>query len=124
MSGRRAKKTLRATALRLLLPRLVVFLTGCLVLAFGQALTVAPSTGASAATADLTLRVPAWSDADQRQHPECTPAADWPAARPAAAVVVESVRDGVHRRISFDRAWRLNHNGTDVDDLWVLGVCG
>jgi hypothetical protein len=39
-------------------------------------------------------------------------------------VVVQVLRDGRHLEVGFDRAWRLNHNGTEVDDLWVLGVCG
>ena len=110
-------------ALRVLLPRLALFFTCCLALALAQALTVGTSTGASAATAGEPLRVPSWSAVDHRQHPECTPVADWPANRPPAYLVVESVRDRVHRKISFDRAWRLNHDATDVDDLWVLGAC-
>ena len=31
--------------------------------------------------------------------------------------------DGARLRIGFDRAWALNHDDTEVDDLEVLGAC-
>jgi len=52
------------------------------------------------------------------------PSAVWPTGTPADFVVVHSFRTDDHRKIAFDVAWRLNHNDTDVDDVWVIGVCG
>lgn len=123
MIVRTRKTTLKAIVLRVLASRLALLLGVFVVLAFGHPLVAGVSTG----TAVITARqppAPSWSTADAREHPECTPAADWPAGRLAPYLVVQAVRDGVHRKLSFDRAWRLNHNSTEVDDVWVLGVCG
>ena len=124
MDGRARKQTLTAVALRVLVPRLALFLAVCVTLACGHALGQGFASGSAAVTGDQTLSVPSWSTADTTEHPECTPAEKWPAGDLAAYVVVQAVRDGVHRKITFDRAWRLNHDDTDVDDVWVLGVCG
>jgi len=66
---------------------------------------------------------PAWTPADATAYPGCVPLSAWPSGKPAPYVVVQSVREDTHHRVAFDRAWQLNHNATETDDVWVLGVC-
>ena len=78
----------------------------------------------AARPADGSVRaLPAWTAADAAANPGCVPSSAWPQGRLAAAVVGYGVADGVARRVDFGRAWELNHNARDSDDLWVVGVC-
>lgn len=118
-------RTFRSTLLRAVVPRLVVFGAGALVLIVGHTVAADPTVPSILVPAERVAGVaPSWTAADAAAHPECTPSATWPAGRPAGHLVVQGVRDGSHRKVTFDRAWRLNHNATAVDDLWVLGMCG
>ena len=119
----RKTRTLRSFVLRALVPRAVVFGIGAAIIGLGQAMSV-DSTATSVTAADQELREPAWTWADHADHPGCVPSAVWPTGTPADFVVVHSFRTDDHRKIAFDVAWRLNHNDTDVDDVWVIGVCG
>jgi hypothetical protein len=116
-------RTLTAFMLRALVPRLALFAAAAAVVVAGQWMSPRPSVDTSAIGTDRTLPLPAWSAVDRAAHPDCIPAAEWVPGRLARGVVVQTVRDSEHRKISFDRAWRRNHNGTDVDDVWVLGLC-
>lgn len=121
MSLRPKPRTLTSFLLRVLLPRTVLFGVGAAILGLGQVLAVNPS---AALAEDTGVQTPTWTAEDRAAHPECTPASDWPAGAPAEHVVVHSFRDGLHHKVRFDRAWDANHNDTEVDDSWVLGVCG
>lgn len=66
---------------------------------------------------DEPTNVPEWSwVADD--FPACSSATDVLAD---TVVVVDSGADA--RRISFDRAWDLNHDGERANDVWVVGTC-
>jgi hypothetical protein len=117
--------TLRRIVLRTLVPRAALFAGGVATLLLGQAMAVAPSAHSSgAASGDLAVRMPAWTVADAAAHPGCVPSTAWPAEQVAAYLVVHAFRDGLDRTMSLDAAWAANHNDTEVDDVWVVGVCG
>jgi hypothetical protein len=67
--------------------------------------------------------MPSWTEADQRAHPRCLASAAWPKGRTADVIITYSFRDHVRRRVAFAEAWKWNHNRTEVDDIWVLGIC-
>jgi hypothetical protein len=106
--------------LRVLAPRALVFATVSGVLVVGSAMAVSPS---SSPVEELPQAVPTWSVADRAAQPECVPTAQWPEGRLGSAVVVHRFSDDATLRVSFLEAWRTNHNQTEADDLWVLGVC-
>lgn len=116
----RAPRTLGSQVVRVLTPRLVVFGALASALLVGNAMSLSPS----AAPLDQALpTMPTWSAADRAAEPDCLPAAAWPAGKPGAEVVVHRFGDGSVERVPFLDAWRENHNDTEVDDVWVLGVC-
>ncbi len=116
----RAPRTLGSHVARVLAPRLVVFGALGAALLVGQVMAVSPS----ASPWDQTQpRMPTWSASDRAAEPDCVPAAEWPTGKPGAGVVVHRFSDGSVERVPFLDAWRENHNGTEVDDVWVLGVC-
>jgi hypothetical protein len=94
------------------------------IIGLGQAMTLDPSTDASAAQVEsIADPPPSWTSADASAFPGCVSLSTWPSGTPAPYVVVQSVREDEHHRLAFDRAWRLNHDATETDDVWVLGVC-
>lgn len=113
-------RTLRGLVLRVLVPRAAAFALVVLVLLLGRAMAVNPS---SAPFEEIPAGVPTWSAADRAAEPDCVPSADWPTGTPGSAVVVHRYSDDSTVRLAFDVAWDLNHNATEVDDVWVLGVC-
>lgn len=115
-------RTFRSVVLRALVPRLVVLAALTAALALGHALAVDGAVSADAVVSQQVVAVPSWTMADVASFPGCVPQAVWPSGTPAAAVVVGDGASG-HRRIGFDRAWRLNHNAISADDLWVVGIC-
>jgi hypothetical protein len=123
MMLRSRKRTLTSFVLRAVVPRVALFGAGVVMLVMGQAMAVEPAVQSTPVPAER-VAAPSWTAADGAAYPECTPSAQWPAGTPAGFVVVQSLRDGRHFKVAFDRAWRLNHDDTEVDDLWVLGVCG
>jgi hypothetical protein len=113
-------RTLRGVLLRVLLPRTTAFAMVVLVVMLGRAMAVAPSAAPFEA---IPTGEPTWSAAEQAAEPDCVPSADWPTGTPGSAVVVHRFSDDSTQRLPFLTAWRLNHNDTEVDDVWVLGVC-
>lgn len=125
MSGRPRTRTLKSFVLRVVLPRAVVFGVGAAILVLGQAMAVNPSAHSSGVPDELVVvEPPSWTAADDAAYPGCRPSSAWPTGRPADFVVVHSFREDAHRKVGFDAAWRSNHNDTEADDLWVVGVCG
>lgn len=117
-------RTLRSFVLRALVPRAIGFGLVAAALALGQAIAVNPSAHSVTTVDDEAVRVPVWTLADAVAYPECVPSRVWPSGTPAESLVVHDVRVDRARKLSFDHAWRLNHNGTGTDDVWVVGVCG
>lgn len=109
--------------LRALVPRVLVFGTLAVFLVVGQAMAVNTAAHTEAVIAEQATQSPSWSMVDVASYPGCLPSSEWAAGTPAPAVVVQGVSASGHRKISFDRAWTLNHNRSATDDVWVLGVC-
>ena len=121
MKPQRAKqRTFRSVLLRTLIPRTVGFAALAAALLVGQAMAVNPS---SAPIGSLPTPAPVWTAAIQAADPGCVPSAQWPAGKPASAVIAHRFSDGSTDRIAFDTAWSLNHDATESNDVWVLGVC-
>lgn len=116
----RGPRTLGSVVLRVLVPRALMFAALATVLLVGKVMAVNPS---AAPFGDLPSATPTWTAADRAAEPDCVPHADWPEGTPAAEVVVHRFSDRATVRLPFVEAWNLNHNATEVDDLWVLGVC-
>lgn len=113
-------RTFRSRLVRLLVVRTAAFgavVAGILV---GQVIPVQPS---AAPLEPPPVAIPSWTAADALAHPECVPSAQWPEGSFAPAVVAQGSGDSSSRRIAFDKAWAMNHNATDVDDVWVIGIC-
>lgn len=104
----------------IVLPRTVLFGTLAGALLLGQAMAVDPL---AAEVDGSPMRIPVWTAADAAAQPGCVSSADWPEGRLADSVVVHSFRDGLNERMAFDAAWRVNHNATETDDVWVVGIC-
>lgn len=120
MFRRTEGRTLGSYVARTLLPRTVVFGALSAALLVGNAMAVDPL----AAPADSgTTALPTWSAEVAAAHPECVDASTWPEGRPAETVIAYSFQDQVADAVPFDRAWAINHNATEVDDLWVIGIC-
>jgi len=129
----RRPRTFKSFVLRVLVPRALVFGAGATMLLVGQAMAVSPSVGPSGPpltepagqpSEQVLAGPPSWTAADAAAYPGCVRSAAWPTGRPAERVVVHSFREDRHRALAFDVAWRLNHNDTEADDVWVVGVCG
>jgi hypothetical protein len=122
-STRRRRRTFGSAVVQMLVTRVAVFGVGAAVLALGHLL--APISSSAAVPADDTARpLPSWTAADAAANPGCVPFSSWPAGAPAEFLVVHSFRDNVHRKVAFAAAWADNHDDTEVDDVWVVGVCG
>jgi len=124
----RGARTLKSVVLRVVVSRLAVFVAAATMFVLGHALAVDPAArpdaAPGAAVADAAASAPpTWTRADAAAYPGCVSSADWATGRPAAYVVVHSFRDDAHRMVSFDAAWRANHDDTEVNDVWVLGAC-
>lgn len=111
------RRTLGSLLLRVLVPRVVVFGVTASILGLVRRLSLERSPQESAE------QLPAWTVADQHAHPRCVPFASWPEGRPAEFIVACTFRNHVRRKVSFAEAWQRNHDRTEVDDVWVLGVC-
>jgi hypothetical protein len=121
----RRPRTLRSFLLRIVVPRLVGFLGVAAMFGLGQAMAVSPSAHSSVLPPERAVQVaPAWTAADAQDFPGCRPAAAWPSGTPAAYLVVHSYRQGRHVKMAFDVAWQANHDDTEANDVWVIGVCG
>lgn len=119
-AGMRAPRTLWSCVARVLVPRLALFGALGSALLVGNAMSLSPS---AAPLEQLPDAKPTWSATERAAEPDCLPAADWPSGKPGSEVVVHRFSDGSTQRVDFLRAWRQNHNKTEVDDVWVLGVC-
>lgn len=116
----RAPRSLGSQVVRVLLPRVGVFAAVVSVLLLGKVMAVNPT---SAPFEPLPSTVPTWSAAERAASPDCVAAADWPEGTPADEVVVHRFTDSTNVRIAFLDAWKLNHDLTEVNDVWVLAVC-
>lgn len=125
ITRRSRPRTLRSCLLRVAVPRVVAFLGVAAMLGVGQAMAVSPSALSIALPPEHAVTAaPTWTVVDTQAFPGCRPAAAWPTGTPAAYVVVHSYREDRHRKMAFDAAWRDNHDGTEANDVWVIGVCG
>jgi hypothetical protein len=123
MLPQRKTRTFRSFVLRALVPRVVAF-GGCAVfLAVGQAMAADGAATAETVIAEQAIQAPSWTIEDAASFPGCVASSEWEAGTPAPAVVVQGVESSAHRRIGLARAWDLNHNATESDDVWVLGIC-
>ena len=114
------RRSLGSYVARTLLPRTVIFGALSAALLVGNAMSVDPL----AAPADSTATaLPTWTSEVAAAHPDCVDVAAWPEGRPAETVVAYSFQGQAADEVAFDRAWALNHNASEADDLWVLGVC-
>lgn len=114
------RRTFRSILLRLLIPRAVGFAAIAAALLVGQAMAVNPS---SAPIDSLATPAPVWTPAIQAAHPGCVPSTQWPAGKPASAVIAHRFSDDTTDLIGFDTAWSMNHDATETNDVWVVGVC-
>ncbi|MCW2854555.1 MAG: hypothetical protein JWR52_170 [Marmoricola sp.] len=114
------QRTFGSRVLRTLIPRVVGFAAISSALLVGQAMAVTPS---SAPIDSVPSVAPVWSAAIQAAHPGCVPSAQWPAGKPASAVIAHRFSDDSTDRIAFGTAWALNHDTSESNDVWVLGVC-
>jgi hypothetical protein len=124
MKGRPRTRTFTSLVLRVLVPRALLFGAGAAMLVLGQAMAVSPSAHSSSLPDEEVVSAPpSWTAADAAAYPGCVPLVSWPAAAPADFVVVHSFRADAHRKVAFDAAWAANHDDTEANDVWVLGVC-
>jgi hypothetical protein len=125
MPGWLASRTFSAVVLRTVGLRVLVFAVAAGFVLVGQALAVDASARPSSVPVEQVVQTPpVWTTADAIAYPGCVALSAWPTGQVAPFVVVQRVREGGHHRLGFDRAWRLNHNASGADDVWVLGVCG
>lgn len=116
----RAPRTLGVTVMRMLFVRTLGFASVVVVVLIGSVMSMQ----ASAAPLDnAPIQLPSWTAGDEVTYPGCVDAAEWPAGELSTAVVAHSFLDGTVSKVAFDKAWDANHNSSDVDDLWVLGIC-
>jgi hypothetical protein len=120
LSWLRTPRTLRGRLVRLLVVRTAGFAAVVSVLLVGQVIAVRPS---SAPFEPSPLAMPAWNSTIAAVYPHCVGADEWPEGTPASAVVAHRFADDTTAKIDFMTAWDQNHNASDVDDVWVLGIC-
>ncbi len=124
MSGSLETRTFSSVVLRTVGLRVLGFGVAAALVLVGQALAVDGWARSSAVPVEQVVQSPpVWTMADALAYPGCVALSAWPTGQAAPSVVVQSVREDGHRRLGFDRAWRLNHNANGADDVWVLGVC-
>lgn len=117
---KRQPRSFGSSLARLLLPRSIAFASLAAALLVGNAMAVDPL----AAPADASVSpAPTWSSSVAAANPGCVDAGEWPEGQLADAVVVHDFAQHADLRLAFDRAWDRNHNDTEVDDVWVVGVC-
>jgi hypothetical protein len=116
----RTPQTLRGRLVRLLVVRMIAFGTVVSVLLIGQVFTLSPT---SAPFESEPSTVPTWNATIAAVYPDCVDAAAWPKGAPASAVVAHRYADGTTAKIDFKTAWDVTHDDSDVNDLWVLGIC-
>lgn len=110
--------------MRVLLPRVAMFGSLAACLAVGHVMAMNTSAHAAGRGQREAEHRPAWHPGYAAQYPGCVPSYAWPTGQLASSLVVYSYRDHVRRRVPFAAAWHANHNATEVDDVWVIGVCG
>jgi hypothetical protein len=125
--GRRKKRsrTFESVVVRVFAPRLAMFGAVAATFVLGQAMGITSASPSSSVPAERQVRsLPSWTIAETAAYPDCVPLSAWPKGALADFVVVHRFRDGVRTKVAFATAWAANHDGTEVDDMWVLGVCG
>ena len=117
-------RTFTSVLVRVLVTRVAAFALAAATLALGHLIAVGPSTSASSIPSEEAVRaLLSWTPSDAAANPGCVPFSAWPAGAPAEFIVVHSFRDDEHRRMAFATAWAVNHDETEVNDVWVIGVC-
>jgi hypothetical protein len=118
-------RTFASVVVRVFAPRFAMFGAVVATLVLGQMLGMSSALSSSSTPAKEPAHpMPSWTVAETAAYPGCVPLSAWPKGATADFVVVHRFRDGVRTKVRFATAWAANHNGTEVDDLWVLGVCG
>lgn len=120
ISRLRAPRTLKSQVLRLLVVRTLGSAVLVALVLLGQSMVIQPS---GAESDSLPGLVQTWSIIEQTAYPGCVRAEDWPPNTWGSAVVGYSRAQGRTSRVDFDRAWEVNHNASESDDLTVLGIC-
>jgi hypothetical protein len=115
-----APRSLSSYVARTLIPRTLLFGSLSAALLVGNAMAVDPLAAPADSAPDA---LPTWTAEVAAAHPDCVDAHSWPAGRPAEVVVGFSFADDAAEEIPFDSAWARNHNASEADDVWVLGVC-
>jgi hypothetical protein len=117
---------MQAPATRLAAPGLhgqVVWLRRAVVMVFLVLLALSVDDGHRLDVAAPTAP-PQWTARDAAAFRQCRPMAAWPHHQIPTSLVVQRVADEGHSlRMPFDRAWAINHDRTEVDDVYVLGAC-
>ena len=125
MTARPRTRTFKSFVLRALVPRVAGFAVVAAALGLGQAMVVDRSAHSADATRpDVVSAAPTWTAADAAAYPGCVPSATWPSGRIASSLVVHRFRDDTDLTMTLDDAWQVNHDDTEVDDVWVVGACG
>lgn len=123
-SRRPRSRTFRSLVARVVLARVAVFGALALTIALGQAIAVNSSAHPSDhEPAGSASHRPSWQPEYAAEYPGCVSTTVWPAEQIASSLVVYSFRDHARHRMPFATAWGANHNDTEVDDVWVVGVC-
>jgi hypothetical protein len=115
----RQPRSFRGYLLRMLITRSLALMVLGASLLLGQAMAV--NTTSSPVVQPDPL--PQWTAADAAAFPGCAPARTWPKGVVAPPLVVHRFSDGRTVRMGFGPAWSANHDGTDVNDVLVLGIC-
>jgi hypothetical protein len=118
--GRPQPRPLSSYVARALIPRVVVFAALASAVLVGQVMAVDPL----AAPVDPLPSVHhGWSVSDAVANPDCIAASAWHQGDVAGTVIVYGAGDAHGVRMRFDDAWRRNHDPSEADDVWVVGVC-
>lgn len=120
ISRLQAPRTIRSHVLRLLVVRTLGSVVLIALVLVGQSMVIQPSRAELDA---LPGMAPRWSILEQSAYPGCVRVDDWPPNTWGSAVVAYNPEQGRTTRVDFDRAWEINHNESESDDLKVLGIC-
>jgi hypothetical protein len=113
-------RTFRALLARLVLVRTAVLAVVAAAIVLGHTLGTAVSSHGLVPYDDPQ---PTWTGQESLAFPGCVATTAWDPEQVPSALVVYAFGDDVRLKMTFERAWRLNHNQTEVDDVQVLGAC-
>ncbi|HET6154194.1 MAG TPA: hypothetical protein VFE15_14700 [Marmoricola sp.] len=119
VSRMREPRSFRAYLLRMLITRSLALMAVGACLLIGQAMAV----NTTSSPVQQPEPLPHWTAADATAFPGCSPLTSWPKGVVAPPLVVHRFSDGSTVRMPFGPAWDANHDGTDANDVLVLGIC-